>query len=130
MEKRENAGYHHFLLFQQYFLKPSFPGSLKLKIVKSSVESLTSFSASMSRNCFIRISSGTTALCLAACTSASIAASLLLSIIFFSSSFLSSFNLNHNNTSVSSTNCNSESQISDAAHFYLEAQNIFITKIQ
>ena len=41
---------------------------------------LTSFSANMSLNCFILISSGTTALCLAAWTSASIAASLLLSM--------------------------------------------------
>ena len=26
--KEENAGYQHFLLFQQYFEKPSFPRSL------------------------------------------------------------------------------------------------------
>ena len=31
--KGENAGYQHFLLFQQYFLKASFWGSLKVRIV-------------------------------------------------------------------------------------------------
>ena len=61
---------------------------------------LTSFSASMSLNCFMRISRGTTARCRAACTSASMAASLLLSIClgmsFFSSLLLvSSFSTLH-----------------------------------
>ena len=31
--KGENAGYQHFLLFQQFFQKASFPGSLKAGIV-------------------------------------------------------------------------------------------------
>ena len=31
--KRENAGYHHFLLFPQCFLKLSFPEVLKVGIV-------------------------------------------------------------------------------------------------
>ena len=31
--KEENAGYQHFLLFLQYFPKPSFLGSLKVGIV-------------------------------------------------------------------------------------------------
>ena len=31
--KGENAGYQHFLLFQQYFLKASFSRSLKVTIV-------------------------------------------------------------------------------------------------
>ena len=31
--KEENAGYQHFLLFQQCFEKVSFPGSLKVGIV-------------------------------------------------------------------------------------------------
>ena len=29
VEKGENAGYQHFLLFPQYFQEPSFTGSLK-----------------------------------------------------------------------------------------------------
>ena len=33
VEKEENAGYHHILLFPRYFLKPSFFGSLKVQIV-------------------------------------------------------------------------------------------------
>ena len=33
VEKGENAGYQHFLLFTQYFHKPSLPGSLKVRIV-------------------------------------------------------------------------------------------------
>ena len=31
--KGENAGYQHFLLFQQRFEKPAFPGLLKVGIV-------------------------------------------------------------------------------------------------
>ena len=31
--KGENAGYQHFLLFPQYFPKPSSLGSLKVRIV-------------------------------------------------------------------------------------------------
>ena len=33
VEKRENAGYQHFLFFQQCFQKVSFSGSVKVKIV-------------------------------------------------------------------------------------------------
>ena len=33
VEKGENAGYQHFLLFPQCFQKPSFSGSLKVGIV-------------------------------------------------------------------------------------------------
>ena len=33
MGKGENAGYHHFLLFQQCFEQPSLSGSLKLYII-------------------------------------------------------------------------------------------------
>ena len=33
VEKGENAGYQHFLLFPQYFPKPSFSESLKVGIV-------------------------------------------------------------------------------------------------
>ena len=33
MGKGENAGYQHFLLLTQYFPKPSFLGSLKVRIV-------------------------------------------------------------------------------------------------
>ena len=32
--KRENTGYQHFLPFPQCFLMPSFPGSLKVGIVR------------------------------------------------------------------------------------------------
>ena len=33
VEKGENAGYQHFLLFPQYFQKACFPGLLKVGIV-------------------------------------------------------------------------------------------------
>ena len=33
VEKRENAGYQHFLLFAPWFQKVSFPGSLNVNIV-------------------------------------------------------------------------------------------------
>ena len=33
VEKEENAGYQHFLLFPQYFQKPLFSGFWKLRIV-------------------------------------------------------------------------------------------------
>ena len=33
MGKGENAGYQHFLLFPHFFQRPSFTGSLKIRIV-------------------------------------------------------------------------------------------------
>ena len=43
--KGENAGYQHFLLFPQYFLKLSFPEVLKVLIVKKTDKPITHFHA-------------------------------------------------------------------------------------
>ena len=41
VEKGENAGYQHFLLFSQCFQKSSYPRSLKVRIVWERVKTLS-----------------------------------------------------------------------------------------
>ena len=48
--KGENAGYQHFLLFQQYFQNATYPGSLKLGLCCKELNTIQSIHQSVNHS--------------------------------------------------------------------------------